>query len=306
MFKSIDLFAGTGGFTLALESLKKYKTVLANDILSSSKAIFNQNFPNIPFICDDIHSLNVNGLKADILTAGFPCQPFSIAGERKGFEDIRSNVFWRMLEIVDTIKPSVLFLENVKNLKGHDKGKTYQIIEKSLQDKGYSVSSKVLNTCSVSNIPQNRERIYLICLKNKRRFEFPDFPLVENYKNIFENNVPQKYYYSPRSSIWEKIKGIEIGSFYQYRRFYLRENKSSVCPTLTANMGTGGHNVPLIKDKDGKIRKLTPRECFRLQGFPDEYQFPEGMSDRALYSLAGNAVSVKVIRKIAEQINPLF
>jgi DNA (cytosine-5)-methyltransferase 1 len=241
------------------------------------------------------------------------CQPFSIAGKQKGFEDKRSNVFWKILEIIQFHQPEIVILENVKNLKSHDDGKTYQIIEKHLTAQGYLIKSQILDTCQITNVPQHRERIYIVCFKNKdqyEQFDF-DFPTVENKKIIefLEKDVPQKYYYTDKFKVFDEIKQsvvkhINENVLYQYRRYYTRENKSNCCPTLTANMGGGGHNVPLLMDDHG-IRKLAPRECFNLQGFPTAYQLPN-LCDSALYKLAGNAVSIPVIDLIAKKIALLF
>jgi DNA (cytosine-5)-methyltransferase 1 len=184
------------------------------------------------------------------------------------------------------------------------------VVKDVLEDMGYSVFSEVLNAKNFG-VPQNRERIYIVCFKNKEdcdKFTFPD-TINEKDKlplnKFIEKEVNSKYYYTNSSGIWEKIKDeikipISKNVIYQYRRYYVRENKNNVCPTLTANMGTGGHNVPLIKDSKG-IRKLTPRECFNLQGFPSDYKLPT-MSDAGLYKLAGNAVSYPVVKKIADKI----
>jgi DNA (cytosine-5)-methyltransferase 1 len=155
------------------------------------------------------------------------------------------------------------------------------------------------------NIPQNRERIYIVGFKNKtysERFEFPSpVPLTTRIVDILEKKIPEKYYYNGKP-LYEKLKSSikETGRVYQWRRQYVRENKKGVCPTLTANMGMGGHNVPIIKDSKG-IRKLTPLECFRIQGFPETYTLPK-IADSSLYKQAGNSVSVPVIEAIARQM----
>lgn len=156
-----------------------------------------------------------------------------------------------------------------------------------------------------ANIPQNRERIYIVGFKNKDyadKFSFPEpVKLTKKITDLLEKNVPEKYYYNGKP-LFEKLKKFvkEEGKVYQWRRQYVRENKSGVCPTLTANMGTGGHNVPIIKDKKG-IRKLTPLECFRIQGFPKEYILPK-ISDSSLYKQSGNSVSVPVLEAVAKQM----
>jgi DNA (cytosine-5)-methyltransferase 1 len=238
------------------------------------------------------------------------CQPFSIAGMQKGFEDERSNVFWKILSIIRSHSPEIVILENVKNLQSHDKGKTFQTIIENITNIGYHIKYSVLNTSKITGIPQNRERIYIVCFLNrdlhdKFHFDFPEQELMP-VAEFLESDIPAKYYYSDSTCIFEELKknvtkNVSTNTIYQYRRYYVRENKNNVCPTLTANMGTGGHNVPIILDDRG-IRKLTPRECFNLQGFPRDYLLPETLSSSKLYSLAGNAVSVPVVSLIANRI----
>ena len=309
--KLIDLFAGTGAFSLAFEKNSKCECVFVNDIMECSKKIYTLNNPNTIFTLKDLHEINVNNIPShDILCGGFPCQPFSIAGNKKGLDDNRSNVFWKIIEILNTHKPEIIILENVKNLKSHDKGNTFNIIENNLEKLGYYIKTAILDTNKITNIPQHRERIYIVGFLNKEKydkFNF-NFPKKTQYKisDMLEKNVDNKYYYSDRFKVFEEIeenvtKNISENVLYQYRRYYVRENKSNCCPTLTANMGGGGHNVPLLKDDKG-IRKLTPRECFNLQGFSLDYKLPN-ISDTLLYKLAGNAVSVPVVDLIVEKLN---
>ena len=309
--RMIDLFAGTGAFSTAFESTGSVECVFANDMVQWSKEIYDLNHSH-PLLLQDLNTVDVTTIPAhDILTGGFPCQPFSIAGKREGFDDARSNVFWKILEIVDHHRPRALVLENVKNLVSHDEGRTFTTIKGHLEERGYSLCTKVLDTCEITGVPQHRERIYLVCLRDKDVFDRfnLDFPEMEKrgIEELLDPEVAEKYYYTNKSSTWGLVSEavVERGVVYQYRRVYIRENKSHVCPTLTANMGGGGHNVPLVLDNKG-IRKLTPRECFRFQGFPDSYQFPKGMSDTNLYKLAGNAVSLPVVKLIAERLIPLL
>lgn len=305
----IDLFAGTGAFTRALENTGKYECVFANDFDKSSKDIYTLNHGST-FELGDLNDIPVNEIpEHDLLCGGFPCQPFSIAGDQKGFKDSRSNVFWKIIEILKYHKPQNIILENVKNLTSHDSGNTFKIIQDALQDCGYFIKYTILDTSKVSCIPQHRERIYIVGFRDKEsyeRFNF-DLPTIEkgNISDFMETNIPDKYYYSDKYKVYDMIqsnvhKNISDNVIYQYRRYYVRENKSNCCPTLTANMGGGGHNVPIIKDNIG-IRKLTPRECFNLQGFPKDYKLPK-LSDSALYKLAGNAVSVPVITFVSEKL----
>ena len=310
----IDLFAGTGAFSLALEQTNKCKCVFTNDMMECSKKIYELNYPYHKFTLNDLNTIDVLDVPPhNILCGGFPCQPFSIAGDKKGFNDKRSNVFWKIVEILEKRKPEIIILENVKNLKSHDKGNTYNIIEKKLQDIGYHIKSSILDTNKITNIPQHRERIYIVGFLDKEKYDKFNFEFEKkeqgNICDMLETNVDDKYYYTDRFKVFKEIeksvtKNISNNVLYQYRRYYVRENKSNCCPTLTANMGGGGHNVPLLKDEKG-IRKLTPRECFNLQGFPLDYKLPD-VCDSDLYKLAGNAVSVPVVILIANKLKSII
>lgn len=306
--KMIDLFAGTGAFSYVCNN-NNIKCVFANDISEDSKKIFDLNH-EIDLTCKDLNNIKLKNIpKHNILCGGFPCQPFSIAGMQKGFDDERSNVFWKILKILKKYKPDIVILENVKNLQSHDKGNTFKIIHEKLEKLNYYIKYKILDTSKYTKVPHHRERIYIVCFRNKELYNKFDF----NFKDIktekitkyLEKTIDDKYYYNNRYKVYDTIKeGItKKNIIYQYRRYYVRENKNGVCPTLTANMGTGGHNVPLLKDDKG-IRKLTPRECFNLQGFPKDYKLPE-ISDNKLYKLAGNAVSVPIVELIINEIKNL-
>ena len=307
MLHMIDLFAGTGAFTHAFENTKHVKCVFANDMNKESKKIYDANFSH-KLTLRDLNDIDVNDIPPhDILTGGFPCQPFSIAGKREGFDDPRSNVFWKILEIVDKHSPRCIVLENVKNLVSHDDGNTFKTIQSEIVKRGYNIHFKVLNTSTITNIPQHRERIYIVCLKDNLDFTL-DFDTAEHesIQSCLETDVLSKYYYTDKSTTWKLLEPVvkSRDTVYQYRRVYVRENKSKECPTLTANMGSGGHNVPIILDEKG-IRKLTPRECFNFQGFPNSYLLPP-IADSHLYKLAGNAVSLPVVQLIANRLIPVL
>ena len=305
--KMIDLFAGTGAFTHAFEKMG-VECVFANDMVEWSKTIYDANFKH-KLTLKNLNDIKVEEIPAhDILTGGFPCQPFSIAGKQEGFKDERSNVFWKILEIVDYHKPKCIVLENVKNLLTHDNKNTFKTIHSNLSDRGYSIEYKVLDTSEITGIPQHRERIYIVCIKHNLKVFNLNFEKKEKklITELLDTTIPEKYYYIDKSSTWPLVSRdvIKKNTIYQYRRVYVRENKSNECPTLTANMGSGGHNVPLVLDDSG-VRKLTPRECFRFQGFPETYLFPK-MSDSNLYKLAGNAVSLPVVELISQRLVPLL
>ncbi len=306
-FKTIDLFAGVGGIRMGFENAG-FNTVFANDFDAPCKQTYDSNFKDSKLVVEDIRKLGIDDLpQFDFLLGGFPCQAFSIAGHRQGFNDEknRGNLFFDIARIIEARKPEGFMLENVKNLKSHDSGNTFKVIEETLKDLGYYVKAKVLNTMEFGNMPQNRERIYIVGFKNKdysEKFNFPEpIKLTIKITDLLKKKVPEKYYYNGKP-LFEKLKKDvkEEGKVYQWRRQYVRENKSGVCPTLTANMGMGGHNVPIIKDKKG-IRKLTPLECFRIQGFPKDYTLPN-IADSSLYKQAGNSVSVPVVEAVAKQM----
>ena len=203
-----------------------------------------------------------------------------------------------------------MFLENVKNLYSHNNGKTFQLIKDELSSLGYYTTEKILNTCEYGNIPQNRERLYIVAFINesqKNNFCWPKkIKLTKNISEIinWESDVDKKYYYTSLMKCYPLLfKNIKNkNSIYQFRRIYVRENKSGLCPTLTANMGMGGHNVPLIIDSKNRIRKLTPKECLLLQGFSKKFIIPKNISDSRIYKQAGNSVSIEVIYRIAKEI----
>lgn len=310
--RHVDLCAGTGAFSHVLQKSGKVKTVYANDMLSSSQKIYNMNFPDdqTVFHLGDIMEVNPDDIpEFDILTGGFPCQPFSLAGKKLGFQDDRSNVFWKIIDILKKHTPKVVVLENVKNLVTHDNKKTLKTVLDALSDCNYNITHKVIDTHLFSGIPQHRERIYIVCIRKDLgfTFQFPenvDTALHRPLSDFYESEPKTSLYYTDKLKVWDRIQEavVKENVVYQYRRHYVRENMSGVVPTLTANMGHGGHNVPLIKDKTG-IRKLSPRECFSLQGFPSEYKL-DGLSDSQLYALAGNAVTVSVVERIFSSIIP--
>ncbi len=306
-WRTVDLFAGVGGIRLGFEK-NGFTTVFANDFEPKCADTYDGNFGTAKLVVEDIRQISVDDIPdCDFILGGFPCQAFSIAGYRQGFDDEkgRGNLFFDVARIIEAKQPTGFLLENVKNLKSHDNGNTFKVIEKTLNELGYHVKARVLNSMEYGNVPQNRERIYIVGFKNKEtldHFEFPEpIKLTKTIQDILEKDVDEKYYYNGKP-LYEKLKDdvVEEGEVYQWRRKYVRRNKKGVCPTLTANMGTGGHNVPIIFDGKG-VRKLTPRECFRIQGFPDDYKLPK-IADSALYKQAGNSVSVPVIGRIAEQM----
>lgn len=307
MLKTIDLFAGIGGIRIGFENAG-FETVFSNDFEPTCKTTYDLNFSYPKLYIQDIRNIDPTNIPDfDFLLAGFPCQAFSIAGHRQGFDDEkdRGNLFFYIAKILEAKQPEGFLLENVKNLVGHDNGNTFKVITSVLNNLGYKFHYKVMNTMEYGNVPQNRERVYIVGFKTVdyyNNFKFPrSVTLTKTVRDYLEPTVDKKYYYNGKP-LYDRIKDdvIDESKIYQWRRKYVRDNKKNVCPTLTANMGSGGHNVPIIKDSIG-IRKLTPLECVRLQGFPETYKLPD-ISNSALYKQAGNSVSVPVIEAIAKQI----
>lgn len=308
-----SFFAGVGGIDLGFES-QGFQTIYANEFDERARETFALNFPHVQLDGRDIREVSDSEVPStDIIVGGFPCQAFSIEGYQQGFcdEKGRGILFFELARIIEEKQPYAIFLENVKNLVHHDKGNTLKVILKTLEDLGYYVTYKVMNAAEYGNIPQGRERIYIVGFKDKsvsERFRFPD--KVELTKSVFDvidfkTQLEEQYYYREDKHYYSLLKEniVSVGSIYEYRRGNtIRENKSGVVPTLLASMGTGGNNVPLILTESGEIRKMTPRECFNTQGFPRSYQFPERMANSHLYKQAGNSVVVPVVSRIAEKI----
>lgn len=310
--KVISFFSGVGGIDLGFEQSGNFEVIYANEIDHNARKTYESNF-NLKVDHRDIRDVSVDEVPdADVLLAGFPCQPFSVAGYQKGFEDERGSLFFEILRIIIKKKPQVVFLENVKNMVTHDNGNTFKIIREALEMNGYYLKWAVLNAKEYGNIPQNRERIYIVGFRSKEAFDYFYFPEPISLTNPlskyidFINPVDERFYYNSKKNPTIYPKLVESvtsqDTVYQWRRKYVRKNKSGVVPTLTANMGTGGHNVPLILSNSG-IRKLTPRETFNVQGFPPNFVLPEDMSDGQLYKQAGNSVVIPVIRRIAKNID---
>lgn len=306
-----SFFAGVGGIELAFEQAG-FTTVFANELDRYARETYSANF-NVELNPEDINDLPAESVPlTDVMTGGFPCQPFSQAGYRQGFDDEqgRGNLYFELDRLYNHHRPSVVFFENVRGLVGHDKGNTFRVILEMLHKAGYHVRYKVLNAAEYGNIPQNRERIYIVGFLDEHvcdKFRFPDpIPLTTQLSDVidFNSKLDDKYYYTEdKHKFYPELMATitDPTTIYQWRRQYVRQNQSGLVPTLTANMGTGGHNVPLVLTKHG-IRKLTPRECFNVQGFPQTYVLPEHVSNGQLYKQAGNSVAVPVVRRIAEQI----
>ena len=325
----MSFFAGVGGIDLGFKQANSdFETVYANEFDKNALKTLSTNWTNADIDSRDIVEVSedLNSLlqyKSDVVLAGLPCQSYSVAGYRKGLFDARGQLFFNLLEIIKEKSPSVVMIENVKNLAMHDNGNSFRVIREFLVKAGYYLKWNVLNGKDYGNVPQNRERIYIVGFKDKSQFDafkWPeaidlttsladiiDFDVDAGDVSKFNDAMDDKYFYNAVKNktmfptlLQEITRNDRI---YQWRRQYVRENKSGVVPTLTANMGTGGHNVPLILTNLGAIRKLTPRETFNAQGYPVDFKFPDKLANGPLYKQAGNSVVVPVIKRIAEKID---
>lgn len=319
MYTIASFFAGVGGIDLGFEQTGAFETVYANEFDAYASETFELNFPKVKVDTRDVHIVPTDEVpRTDVIIGGFPCQAFSIAGYRKGFEDEkgRGELFFELVRMLEAKRPRVALFENVKNLVGHDNGNTFRVICEQLDLLGYHYTYQVLNAMNYGNMAQNRERIYIVGFRDEEdfnKFHWPlSIPLTTTVKDIidFETKQDEKYYYTEgkyKGDIYKLLvdatKNDEASNpaIYQWRRKYVRQNKSGVVPTLTANQGEGGHNVCIIKAKHG-LRKMTPRECFNTQGFPKDFKLPKKQSDARLYKQAGNSVCVPVINRIADEI----
>ena len=306
-----SLYAGVGGIELAFQQAGSSLS-WAYEIDPHAVATYRANFTHHPVIEADIAQAEPPSY-VDILTAGIPCQPFSVASSKaRGFADTRGTAFYDVMRFADAVQPQIIFIENVKNFLRHDGGRTFDTVHRTMENHGYRVFHTVLNSCHSTPIPQNRERTFIIGFRDPRYYdrftgEYDSQlcnppPKRQAWSELLEAGpVAERYYYRENRSCYRELEaGVTSADImYQWRRTYVRQNKRGLCPTLTANMGTGGHNVPIIRVEDG-IRKLTPRECFNFQGFPGTFQLPSSTADSHLYKQAGNSVTVPTVYKLAE------
>ena len=328
-FKSIDLFAGVGGIRLGFDQAfgNTLDTVFVSEWDQFAQKTYSANFEDDFSIAGDITKIEATDIpNFDICLAGFPCQAFSLAGQRKGFDDdykgmSRGTLFFDVARICEHHKPKVIFCENVKGLTIHDKGRTFKIIVGTLEEMGYTVDHKVLNSKNFG-VPQNRERIYIVAFRNDIDASSFSFPVTtDDTKRLWdireENPVPAKYYLSDvyvetlrqhkarhaskgngfgyEIRDWSDIAGaIVCGGMGRERNLVIDKRQKNLVPTT---------HIKGEINKEG-IRKMTPREWARLQGFPDTYKLP--LADTHLYKQFGNSVTVPVIKAIAEKIKEVL
>ncbi|AFL81767.1 DNA-methyltransferase Dcm [Aequorivita sublithincola DSM 14238] len=298
--KFIDLFCGIGGFRVAFEEACEENDiqpdcVFSSDIDKYAQESYEANFGEKPF--GDITKINEKDIPDhDILFGGFPCQPFSIIGQMKGLNDTRGTLFFDIARIIEAKRPKAFILENVKQLVGHDQGKTLKVIVQSLKDLGYHVQYSVLNALDYG-LPQKRERVVIVGHREPIMFTFPNPEKpYKSLNEILETKVEEKYFAS--DFIQEKRKEKHKSSYYPS---IWHENKSgNICsyPYSCALRSGASHNYLLVNGE----RRLTPREMFRLQGFPDWYKII--VSDAQAKKQAGNAVPVNMIKAVVQKLLP--
>lgn len=312
-------FSGIGAPEQALKKLGiKYKSVFACDIDKYAKQSFLANYNTENWYDDITKRDHTKTPYCDLYVAGFPCQAFSVAGKRKGFNDTRGTLFFDLFQYIKLQRPKYFILENVKGLVRHDKGNTFKVIMDSLESLNYTIYHKVLNTKDYG-IPQNRERIFIVGFSDTHTFEWPDpIELKLKIEDLLQDNVKSKYKVDKKYYLTND----QINKIHQYNKKHnkkidftfkdfityikngvewiadvradmgLRIRKNRMSPCLTTS------STPIIKRR--KIRRLTPLECLRLQGFPDSFE--RVVSDSQLYKQAGNSMTVDVMAAIIKQV----
>lgn len=303
-----SLFCGIGGIDLAFIKAG-HEIVWANDIDKYACMTYRHNFPDTLLVEGDIRSIEKKDIPDfDILTAGFPCQPFSVCGKQKGFSDERGNLFFEIGQVIDAKHPSIVFLENVANLTEHDHGKTFNVIHNELAGRGYYIRYLIADACDYG-VPQHRTRTYIVAFANRvacERFTFPEkVPLEKRITDIIDTTVKadERYYYSLETPKHQRLSSfiVDEKQIYRFSDYGIQSSKDGISFTLKANMGTYPDRVPIIKDNFG-IRNITPIECLALQGFPRSFSFPGSVPEREQYKQSGNTVCVNVVKTISDKI----
>lgn len=304
-----SLFCGIGGIDLAFKQ-SGHVVVWANDNDKYACMTYRHNFPDTTLVEADIRSVDKSTIPdCDIVTAGFPCQPFSVCGKQNGFNDERGNLFFEVGKVMDAKKPQIVFLENVANLTEHDNGKTFNVIHNELAGRGYYIRYIIADACDYG-IPQHRTRTYIVAFKDKLvcdSFCFPEkVPLKKRITDLVDTSVKtdDRYYCTLDNPKYERLQKaiIDNKQLYRFSDWGIQSSKDGIAFTLKANMGTYHNRIPIIKDDFG-IRNITPTECLALQGFSKDFAFPDTIPVRERYKQVGNTVCVELIQKM---IKPNF
>lgn len=319
------MFSGIGGFCLGFQK-HGIKTVWAIENDPTAVATYQKNIPDVKVISDENGPANILNVTVagnmlepvDVLHAGFPCQSFSAAGERKGFDDPRGMLFYEIIRIINEFgdkRPSVLVLENSPNIRIGGGGSWFIELTKEIKKAGYwfrDTNCAELDAYNLTSLPQRRNRLFMVAFSTEAfrngKFSFPE-PLARLKKNLadfisFSGQLDDDTYYLHEENRYHKMISEKVEDpycIYQLRKFLVRVKDPGICPTLTANMGLGGHNVPFIVDAKG-LRKLTESECLRLQGFPEWFEFPNDVPRAKRYMQIGNSVVPLVAELLAEKI----
>jgi DNA (cytosine-5)-methyltransferase 1 len=319
------LFSGIGGFCLGFGA-SGIKTAWAIENDTAAVMTYRENIRDVRIIMDSNEPADIRNVKTithdlepvDVIHAGFPCQSFSQAGEKKGFDDPRGQLFYEIIRIVKEFKdrkPSVLVLENSPYLRIGNGGSWFLEIMKEIKKAGYwfrESNSAELDTYELSYLPQKRNRLFMVAfsINNFRngKFHFPD-KKDKTDKDLtkfmdFDGSINDDSYYLPEENRYYRMISKEVDKtvcIYHLRKYLVRVQDPGVCPTLMANMGLGGHNVPFIKDAKG-LRKLTEYECLKLQGFPETFVFPNEVPKHKRYIQVGNSVAVPIAFLLATAI----
>ncbi len=305
--KVCGLFAGIGGIDLAFQQAG-FEVVWANEFDKDACKTYKHNFPYTILSESDIREVDADDIPDfDVLVAGFPCQSFSICGNKKGFADERGNLFFEIMRIADVKKPKIIFLENVANLTEHDNGKTFNRIHNELSERDYYIRYVIADACNYG-IPQHRTRTYIVAFNDYEicnRFCFPEErPLHKHIFDIIDRSVKAdyKFYLSENSVQYQKIKAVitDKNQIYRFSDYGIQKSNCGISFTLKANMGTWYNRVPIIRDDFG-IRTITPEECLALQGFPQNFGFPD-IPIKSMYKQCGNTVVIPFVREIAHNI----
>ena len=304
-----SLFAGIGGIDIAFRQAGfDIKWAIEKD--AACCRTYRNNFDGTDLLECDIHNVDLTSLpKVDIITAGFPCQSFSVAGKQRGFSDPRGGAFFEIQRFIMWSKPRFVFLENVPNLMEHDDGKTFNAIHNALSEIGYVIRYKVLRASEYGGVPQIRDRIYMVAFREQAEcdcFKFPNpIDLKITIEDILKRNIKKHnaYYYGTDDSFYKYAKQFvkRKDSIYRVYHDSIKLTQNHMCPTLTASMGIRENQVHLVLDDYG-IRRLTVQECLDFQGFPSSFHFPHTITLNDAYKQIGNSVCVPVIRRIAERI----
>lgn len=306
-----SLFSGIGGIDLGFQQAG-FHIAWANELDKFACDTYRFNFPYTQLFECNIKILNTNQLeKVDVLTAGFPCQPFSVCGKQQGFNDSRGVLFFEIMRIADTLQPPIIFLENVANLIEHDNGRTFIIIHNELVSRNYYVRYLIADACDYG-IPQHRTRTYIVAFKDYEmcsRFVFPKTRILNrNIFNIIDRfkRAEDKFYIDKDTPQYQKLSSAidDKNQIYRFSDYGIQKSKDGIAFTLKANMGTRYNRVPIIKDNFG-IRTITPQECLALQGFPHTFKFPI-IPIKSMYKQSGNTVVVPMIKNIADNIKEVY